>query len=130
MAAKVQLLKQTSPMTTTTRRRQLLPTTKRSLTANDDRYDLYDKKSNMQTTNKSLRSSTHAYEKALECGRQLPKAKQASHQEYNVKLRQISHHLLSDASSSHESLTHTQEDQKAADGDCRNTWTRSTRAGS
>ena len=130
MAAKVQLPKQATPMTPTTTLRQLLPITKKSLTANDNRYDVYDKKSNTQTTNESLKSSTHAYEKALECGRQLLKAKQASHQEYDVELRQTSHDPLFDASLSHESLVRMQEAQKAADGDSRNTWTRSTRAGS
>ena len=52
-------------MTPTKKLRHLLPITKKSLTANDNRYDVYNKKLNMRKTNKSLRSSMHVYKKAL-----------------------------------------------------------------
>ena len=127
--ATVKLSKQANPMTPTMTLRQLLPITKKSLTANNDRYDMYNKKSNMRKTNESLRGSMHADKKALKLQRQRQKTMGASHQEYDVELRQTSHHPLFDASSSHESLVRTPEAQKEADVDSRNTWTRSTRTG-
>ena len=87
MAAKVQLRKQATPMTLTTMLRQLLPITKKSLTTNDDRYDVYDKTLNTRKTNESLRGSMHANEKALKLQQQRQKTMGASHQEYNVELR-------------------------------------------
>ena len=110
--------------------RHLLPITKKSLTANNDRNDVYDKKLNTRKTNKSLRSSMHADEKATKRQRQRQRTMGASHQEYNIELRQTLHHPLFDASSSHKSLVCMQEAQKAADVDSRNTWMRSTRTGS
>ena len=53
----------------------------------------------------------------------------ASYQEHDVELQQTSYYPLFNASSSHESLICTQEAQKEADVDSRNTWTRSTRTG-
>ena len=44
--------------------RHLLPITKKSLTVNNNRYDVYDKKLNTRKTNKSLRSSMHVNGKA------------------------------------------------------------------
>ena len=65
MTAMVKLSKQATPMIPTMTLRQLLSITKRSLIANDNRYDVYDKKSNTRKTNKSLRGSMHADENAL-----------------------------------------------------------------
>ena len=81
----MQLPKQATPMTPTTTLRQLLPITKKSLTANDYRYDVYNKTSNTRKTNESLRGSMHADEKALKLQRQRQKMMGASHQEYNVE---------------------------------------------
>ena len=114
-------------MTPTTTLKQLLPITKKSLTANDNRYNVYDKTSNTRKTNESLRGSMHADEKALKLQRRRQKTMGASHQEYDVELQQTLHHPLFDASSSHKSLVCMQEAQKAADVDSRNTWMRSTR---
>ena len=86
MAATVKLLKQATPMTLIKTLRQLLPITKKSLTTNNDRYNMYNKKSNTRKMNKSLRGSTHAYKKALKLQQQLQRTIGASHQEYNVKL--------------------------------------------
>ena len=58
-------VKADNPMTPTKKLRHLLPITKKSLTANDNRYDVYDKKSNTRKINKSLRSSMHANKKAV-----------------------------------------------------------------
>ena len=96
-------------MTPTKKLRQLLPITKKSLTANDDRYDMYDKKSNTRKMNESLRSSINADEKALKLQQQHQRTMGASHQEYNIKLQQTLHYPLFNALSSHESLVCMQE---------------------
>ena len=64
MAATVKLSKWATPMTPTKKLRQLLPITKKSLTANNNRYNVYNKKSNIRKINESLRSSMHANKKA------------------------------------------------------------------
>ena len=84
--AKVKLSKQAMPMTLTTTLRQLLPITKKSLTANNNRYDVYDKKLCTRKTNESLRGSMHADKKVLKLQQQRQKTMGASHQEYDVEL--------------------------------------------
>ena len=126
----MKLSKRTTPMTPTKKLRHLLPITKKSLTANDDRYDMYDKKLNTRKINESLRSLMHVDKKAPKRQRQCQRTMGASHQEYNIELQHTLHHPLFDTLSSHKSLVCMPEAQKAADVNSRNTWTRSTRTGS
>ena len=65
----MKLSKQATLMTPMTTLRQLLPITKKSLTANNNRYDVYDKKLNTRKTNESLRGSMHTDKKALKLQR-------------------------------------------------------------
>ena len=108
-------------MTLTKKLRQLLPITRKSLTANNNRYNVYDKKSNMRKTNESLRSLMHPDEKALKLQQQLQRIMEASYQECDVELQQTLYRPLFNTLSSHNSLVRTQEAQKAADINSRNT---------